>query len=444
VHSSQFPPARVHLSGRVVILMVFRKLRPAEADYAGYWVIHALMSEKLSVDAVEIAIIGAGPYGLSLAAHLRRAGRSLRIFGVPMRFWSNHMPEGMLLKSEGFASNLYDPDGEFTLKAYCKEKNIPYADIGLPVHVENFIAYGLEFQRRHVPELESVQVRSLSHCAQGFELVMETGEIVRARRVVVATGIMNFAHLPPLLAALPSESVTHSSRHHDLLQFKGRRVAILGAGASALDVAVLLQRVGALTQLFARGPAIDFNAPPREPRPLLERLKSPRSGLGTGWKSRMCTDLPMVFHALPKKLRFRAMERHLGPAACWFTRREVEGRLPMHLGATLAGADAPNGLVRLVFDQAGEKGPKVVEVDHVIAATGYKVALSRLGFIDPSIRSRIGKASDTPILDRHFESSIPGLFFVGAAAAYSFGPLLRFAFGARFAAERLSNRLARD
>ncbi len=178
-----------------------------------------------------------------------------------MRFWSNHMPEGMLLKSEGFASNLYDPDGEFTLKAYCMEKNIRYADIGLPVHVENFIAYGLEFQRRHVPELESVQVRSLSTSAQGFELVMETGEIVRARRVVVATGIMNFAHLPPLLAALPSESVTHSSRHHDLLQFKGRRVAILGAGASALDVAVLLQRVGAITQLFARGPAIRFQRP---------------------------------------------------------------------------------------------------------------------------------------------------------------------------------------
>ncbi len=333
--------------------------------------------------------------------------------------------------------------GIFTLKAYCAEKNIPYADIGLPVRVEDFIAYGLEFQRRHVPDLESVQVSSLSPHAQGFELTLETGETVRARRVVVATGIMNFAHLPPLLAALTGESVSHSSRHHDLTQFKGRRVAILGAGASALDVAVLLQRVGAITQLFARRTAINFNAPPREPRPLVERLKNPRSGLGTGWKSRMCTDLPDVFHALPRKLRFRAVERHLGPAPCWFTRHEVEGRLPMHLGARLVGADADMGLVRLVFDQAGEKDPKVVEADHVIAATGYKVALSRLGFIDPSILSRIGKASDTPILDRHFESSVRGLFFVGAVAAYSFGPLLRFAFGARFAAKRLSNRLAR-
>jgi hypothetical protein len=82
-------------------------------------------------------------------------------------------------------------------------------------------------------------------------------------------------------------------------------------------------------------------------------------------------------------------------------------------------------------------------MDHVIAGTGFKVALSRLEFLDAAIQSRIRKSCDTPILDRNFESSVPGLYFVGGAAANNFGPLLRFAFGANFAAKRVSNRRAR-
>ncbi|MGA2564246.1 MAG: monooxygenase FAD-binding protein, partial [Steroidobacteraceae bacterium] len=83
-----------------------------------------------------------------------------------------------------------------------------------------------------------------------------------------------------------------------------------------------------------------------------------------------------------------------------------------------------------------------IEVDHIIAATGYKVAISRLEFIDQAIQSCIRAVADTPILSRHFESSVPGLYFIGIAAANSFGPLLRFAYGARFAAQRVARRLS--
>ena len=122
------------------------------------------MECNLTADIVDIAIIGAGPYGLSLAAHLRGSGQSVRIFGSPMNSWSNHMPRGMHLKSEGFASNLYDPEAKFTLQTFCGERSIPYADIGLPVAIETFIAYGQEFQRRYVPELENVQITSQTNC----------------------------------------------------------------------------------------------------------------------------------------------------------------------------------------------------------------------------------------------------------------------------------------
>ncbi len=267
------------------------------------------------------------------------------------------MPQGMCLKSEGFASGLYDPNGEFPLKTYCGENTIAYQDIGLPVHIETFIDYGREFQRRYVPQLERTQINSLAPDTDSFELTTATGEVVRARQVVIATGIMNFAHLPPQLQGIPAAMVSHSSQHSDLTGFKGREVAVLGAGASALDTAMLMQRAGAAVQLIARRNAIQFHDAPVEPRPLIEQLKAPRSGLGTGWRSRMCTDIPMVFHAMPESLRLRIVARHLGPAPCWFVRDEVVGRLPMHLGATLTAVRPQGDKVRVEFTQRGQEKP---------------------------------------------------------------------------------------
>jgi hypothetical protein len=394
----------------------------------------------LSQGAVDVAIIGAGPYGLSLAAHLSRTRRSFRIFGEPMQFWSRHMPSGMRLKSEGFASDLYDPDYKFTLERYCAEKGIPYEPIGLPVPLETFIAYGCEFQRRHVPQLEKVAVERLAEGPGGFELTTTAGESVRSRRVVVATGILSFAWLPPLLRELPPTLVSHSSQHADLQPISGRRLAVLGGGASAVDIVALLKEAGADVALIARTETLKFHDPPREPRPLMERVLEPRSGLGTGWRSRLSCDMPLVFHALPQYLRLRAVARHLGPAPCWFTRDAIVGRVPLHLGAKLERAEAAGSGIRITFSQQGRQ--RTIEADHLIAGTGYKVELSRLTFIDPSLRSRIRIVDGAPVVGRRFDSSMPGLYFVGIAAANSFGPLLRFAFGANYAARRLTPHLA--
>lgn len=395
----------------------------------------------MTATTIDVAIIGAGPYGLSLAAHMPKGNRSVRIFGSPMHSWSHHMPQGMRLKSEGFASSLYDPGAQFTLQQYCAEHAIPYAHVGLPVPIETFIAYGREFQGRHVPHLEDVQVTSLSRSAADFQLTTARGETVRSRRVVVAAGIVNFAYLPPSLASIGAPMLSHSSQHSDLSGFKGRKVAVLGAGASAVDIAALLLEGGADVELIARRQSIEFHDPPNEPRPLLQRLKAPRSGLGTGWRSRMCTDIPLVFHAMPESLRIKVVAKHLGPAPGWFVREAVAGRLPMHLGVTIAGAETRDGRVCLALHQPGRED-RQIQADHVIAATGYKAAVSRLTFIEQSLQSLVHTADEAPILGRHFESSVPGLYFVGAAAATSFGPLLRFAYGAKFAAQRVAAHLA--
>jgi thioredoxin reductase len=349
----------------------------------------------------------------------------------------------MHLKSEGFASCIYDPGDTFDLAAYCKEKSIPYAKIGNPVPLDVFSAYGLEFQRRFVPELEDKLVTSLQRCPEGFRVGLEDGQFALARKVVVAVGLTHYDYVPPVLQGLSEDLVSHSSRHKTVDRFRGREVVIVGAGASALDFAALLHQAGATVHVVARKPVIRFHDPPDNLEPsLLDRLRSPITGIGPGWKLFLCTNAPLVFRQMPVEFRLDKVRRILGPAPCWFTKELVVGKVQLIVGTAVEGVEANDGRVVLrLRDSSGQK--KTISADHVLAATGYKVDLRRLAFLDSSIQSAIRSIERTPVLSSNFESSIPGLYFVGASAANTFGPLLRFAFGARFTARRISRHLAR-
>src|ERR1700743_516460 len=130
------------------------------------------------VQVCDVAIIGAGPHGLSIAAHLGARGIDYRIFGRPMTTWSEHMPKNMVLKSDGFASNLSAPSRESTLKAWCARNAVPYADQALPVSLETFLAYAAWFQKRYVPDVEEVNVTGLEGPAGSYILTLENGEHV--------------------------------------------------------------------------------------------------------------------------------------------------------------------------------------------------------------------------------------------------------------------------
>lgn len=391
----------------------------------------------------DVAVIGAGPYGLSIAAYLRARGVNFRIIGHPMHTWLAHMPKGMRLKSEGFASSLSDPDSSFTLEAYCKEMGLPYASIGLPVPLEVFSAYGLEFQRRLVPDIIKQLVTSVRRTSEGFRLRLEDGEIISARRVVMAVGLTYYDSMPPILAALPEQYATHSSRHNTVDHFKGREVVVVGAGASALDLAALLHQAGANVQVVARKPAIRFHDPPDNLKPtFLDQLRTPITGIGPGWKLFWCANAPLLFRLMPEEFRLDNVRRILGPAPCWFTKTQIVGKVPLNVGVNITDARIEAGRVRLeLTDSAGSQ--KALIADHVIAATGYKVDLRRLTFMDSDFRSAVRCVEHTPVLSSNFESSVPGLYFVGVSAANTFGPLLRFAFGAEFTARRLSRHLAK-
>jgi thioredoxin reductase len=386
------------------------------------------------------AIVGAGPYGLSIAAHFRQQGIPFRIFGRPMDSWLSHMPKGMMLKSDGFASDIYDPASAFTLKQFCAEQGIEYGDTGVPVRLDTFTAYGLAFRERMVPELEERMVVGLDRLPVGFRLKLDNGEVFAVRRVVLAIGITHFAYIPPELAELPSQYVSHSFQHYELDGFRGRNVVVVGGGASALDLAGLLRDAGAEVQLVARRQSLNFHSGPGQKPSVWKRIQHPRSGLGPGWRSRFYSDAPALFYYLPERLRLQIVRTALGPSGGWTIKEKVIGRVPLSLGCTLERAEVQNGNVHLhVRAVDGTKHEIVTE--QVIAGTGYRVNMERLTFISPDICSRIKTVNGSPVLSPAFESSVPGLYFAGVAAANSFGPLMRFAFGAGFAARTITRAM---
>lgn len=390
---------------------------------------------------VAVAVIGAGPYGLSIAAHLRSEGAEFRIFGVPMQHWRANMPKGMFLKSEGCASNLFDPAGSHTLGQYCADHGLNYAPCGTPVPLEAFTQYGLCFQQRLVPNVENATLVALDRSSSGFELRLSTGETLRTRKVVVATGMSHTAYIPPLLRQLPSELVTHSSGHHNLTGFKERDVTVVGGGQSAIETAALLHEAGAHVRLLVRRPSLAWNNTPiAGRRSVYARLRRPMSALGAGLGPWLYSNAPMLFGYLPRQIRIQRVRKTLGPAGAWWLRERVEDRLPIVLGHSTIAVRTSRG--RVILNVKGPDGKvKDLASDHVIAATGYRFSLGALPFLSQRLSSEVRCVSQMPVLSSSFESSVPGLYFTGFASVTQFGPAMRFLHGAGYTARRVASSI---
>lgn len=392
----------------------------------------------------DVAIIGAGPHGLSLAAHLRAAGIDFRIFGKPLGTWRDHMPADMMLKSDGFASNLSAPSEQSTLKAWCSEHGVAYANQGLPVSLDTFLAYGADFQKRYVPEVEQVTVRTVAQTGADFELTLENGGKVTAGYVVSAAGISCFPYTPVTLSHLPSHLLSHSYDHRTCDSFRGKDVVVIGAGASAIDLACLLHENGATVRIVARAPFIEYNSiPDLDAETLLYRIRRPASGIGRGWRSYFCANAPLLFYRLPESLRMRGVASHMHPAAGWFMREKIEGRIETLLGRTIAGAAAiKEGVLLTTIRDDGTR--EQMACDHLIAATGYRSDTRRMNYLAPALQSAIASPRYTPVVSDNFETPVEGLFVTGPAVIDSFGPLMRFMVGAEFVAPRLAGYLSRS
>lgn len=393
-----------------------------------------------SRNVVPVAVIGAGPYGLSVAAHLAARGIAFRIFGSPMASWRTQMPQGMFLKSEGHASSLSDPAGAMTLENFCKRHGQPYEHFGVPIPIRLFVDYGLAFQRELVPGIEDIEVSTVHRGGDGFRLVLTDGSTVSASRVVVAVGCDPFRRIPRELIPLGRRLLSHSADHHEFGGFAGKMVCVVGAGAAATDVAAALHAVGARVHLVARAQRLLWVSP-RTGQPRLGKwarldvLAGGRFGQGYAY-----SQAPHLFRFLPGAARAHVVRTYLGPRGGWLV-RECVGSLPQTLGASVVRAREADGGARLDLALA-DGGSRTIEADHVIAATGYGMDVDRMSVLAPDLRKRVTTMRGGPELSGRFESSVPGLYFAGYAAAYSFGPLMRFVAGSDFAARRIAGALA--
>jgi FAD-dependent urate hydroxylase len=389
---------------------------------------------------IDTAVVGAGPYGLSVAAHLRAAGVPYEIFGEPMESWQGFMPQGMVLKSEPFASNLWDPARRFTYEKYLAEKRIAYRPVGDPIPVERLVDYGHWFRQHAVGDVRRVKVRRVARADGAFSLELEDGTVSKARRVVLATGHMGFRYVPDELKGLPDGMCLHSTALYDLRQFAGRDVTVIGAGASALESLALLHEAGAKTRLVARRKQITWLGLPRPNPTLIERLRTPDAGLGPGWRSWAVSELPFLYRRMFEPARrHRYYLNSWGPSGAWWLRDRVEGKIGLLLGHQIASAEAVDGRVLLGLTSAA--GATKFLTDHVVAATGFDVALERIDCLEPTLRAQIAREGPYPRLSANFETSVKGLFIVGLPAAPVFGPVQRFMFGAKHAAPAVTKAL---
>jgi cation diffusion facilitator CzcD-associated flavoprotein CzcO len=381
----------------------------------------------------QFTIVGAGPYGLAVAHHLKSAGIQTRIFGKPMDFWNSQMPKGMLLRSPWTGSSIGDASGPLNLERYEETRGALPRQLPL----EEFVRYGQWFQKNAVPDLDRRNIASIEGASGGYRVTLDDGESFHSRNVVVATGISAFAHRPEVFSGLSPEVCSHASdrANSDLGRFKGKSVAVIGAGQTATESLALLNEQGAAeVEMLIRGPKMRW----LNSRPFIEHMldwklypfKAPgRIGpIGLNW----LLEHPALFTLPSRKIQDKLAARAIRPAASPWLRPRAE-HLKMTGHVSTVAAEERGGKVRLKLSDGSER-----VLDHVLLGTGYKINISRYGFLSGELLEHVKVSGGFPVLNRGFESSLPGLYFVGATAMHSFGPYLRFVAGSGYAAKAVA------
>lgn len=380
----------------------------------------------------DAVVVGAGPYGLSTAAHLHARGLAVATFGKPLGMWRDHMPRGMNLRSQWWASNLWDPRQDLSFARFFKESRHRE---GHPLPVEAFIEYGLWFQQRAVPDVDQTLIRSIARRNGGFVVRLEDGRELESRSVVMAIGLYYYAYRPEPYVGLPDEMVSHSSTYSDYSRFRERSVLVIGGGQSAIEYAALLHEAGARVQVVSRREIMWLDPDRGRLRPLLERVRYPSASVAPGWKNWWLDRTPYAFYRLPQSYKDSWNSDYRSGASDWLHDRVV-GKVALREGQTVVKA-VPAGRQVEATLSTGE----VVRADHVMLATGYRVDVNRLAMLEPALRSSVRADQNIPLLSSRFESTVPGLFFVGITSLRAFGPLYRFVAGCGAAARRVAGAI---
>ena len=387
----------------------------------------------------QAVIIGAGPFGLSISAHLSALGVDHLTVGRTNNTYRSLVPDGMMMKSEPYASTIASPDGKYSLAAFSAAHGLDYVDRVGPVSRDRFVEYVDWYAERLVPGIRDETVTEVTPVDGGFRVSFADAPPVTTRNVVVATGVIPYDYVPAPLAGLPAGLLTHTARRIELDDFKGRKVAVVGAGQSALETAALLHEAGANVQIIARIPQLSWNEKNPEFVSTLGHIKRPVVQLCEGWRCAVW-NTPAAFRLLPEGYRTEKARTVLGPAGAWWLKDRIDGVIDVVAGHGVKEAVAKGSGVRLVLDGPGQRE---IDVDHVIAGTGFRVDLHRLPFLPEHLRSVVKTVSGHPVVSRSGETSVSGLYFAGAPTVVSVGPSARFVAGTFTLAAQLARSAAR-
>jgi FAD-dependent urate hydroxylase len=372
-----------------------------------------------------LAVVGAGPYGVAVAAHARERGIDTTVVGRPMEFWTRHMPDGMFLRS-GLDWHL-DAAGEHTFKAFAEERGIAAQDVD-PVPIAVFLDYAAWFQAHKRVDVVEQLVTSVTREDGRFVLTADDGTVRTADRIVVTPGARYFPRLPDWASAL-----RHRGAHTvDFVNFDGvagAHVLVVGGRQSAYEWAALLGEHGARRVDIVH----------RHPEPRFDRVSwafvdsyVEETVATPGWWRKL---------SLPER---QAIERRFWEVGrltleWWLVPRLAGDRFHRWPQTHVAEAEEhPGGTVGVTLSN-GEQ----LRVDQVLFATGYQPDLSNVPYLR-GLLPEIEVADGFPVLDEWFQTSVPGLYVTGFAATRDFGPFFGFTKGCPAAARLVVDGLLRS
>lgn len=380
-------------------------------------------------ESTDVLIIGAGPYGLSLASRLRNHHVDFVILGESMGSWRHNMPAGMYLRSSW--DWYLDPQGIWTIERFLEDRGLQKSDVE-PFPLGTYLDYVEWFRRAEGIEPIDSRVQRLDYGADGsFIAVCDDGNRFSAQRVVIALGFSSFPHMPvELLSDLPRSRVHHTLDFVDLSRAAGKSFLILGGRQSAFEWSALLAEAGAERVVVSH----------RHPSPVFAEAD-------WSWVAPLVEGMiaiPGWFRAISVADRSSISQRLWGEGRLkiepWLEPRLKDAPVDVRAESRLSSASLENGeKVRIELDDGTR-----YEVDEIILATGYKADISRVDFVARgSIFDHIVAVDGHPVLDEHFQSSVPGLYMTSMLATSDFGPFFAFTVACRAAATVLGDELSR-
>jgi len=377
----------------------------------------------------KLLIIGAGPFGLAVAAQARYEGIDHVIVGKPMEFWRSNMPKGMFLRSA--CDWHYDPQNVHTIEAYLESRGQTPRDVE-PLSLDFYLTYVDWFQKQKNIQPFPVYIDRLDSSDEHFVASTIDGDVINADNVVLAPGFRHFAHIPDdLKAKLPSGSFQHTCEYVDFSDAANKRYLIVGGRQSGFEWAALLLEAGAASVHLSHRHASPAYAVADWSwvKPLVDNM----------------VDDPSWFRRLSQKEKDDISYRMWSEG-----RLKIEPWLESRLRSERVKVWPHTEIVSCVANESGELEVKLtngeaITVDRIVLATGYKVDIARLPILAAgNLLKEIETRNGFPVLDDHFETTVPGLFITSMPAVQDFGPFFGFTNSVRTSAQLIIARLCSE